>query len=155
MVKLRSNEYGKTRVRIMKVVRGETPHRVRDLTVDIKLGGDFTAAHTEGDNSNVVATDTMKNTVYVLGKQHPIDSIEGFAQHLARHLDLADVVQHGGQANAIRFLIAVAKLLRQRLRHRPRPAQVPAGRIVVRLGHGGQHHHRFGVGLLDIVCRRL
>ena len=43
-----------------------TAHRVRDLTVAIALEGDFAASYVDGDNSLVVATDTMKNTAYAL-----------------------------------------------------------------------------------------
>ena len=53
-----------------------TPHRVRDLTVAIALEGDFEAAHTDGDNALVVATDTMKNTAYAFAKDHLDGSIE-------------------------------------------------------------------------------
>ncbi len=55
------------------------------LTFWIELDGDFVAAYTDGDNSKVVATDTMKNTVYVLASRHGIESIESFTQLLCRH----------------------------------------------------------------------
>ena len=54
----------------MRVARGPAAHRVRDLTVAIALEGDFAAAHTDGDNALVVATDTMKNTAYAFAKDH-------------------------------------------------------------------------------------
>lgn len=83
------NAYGKSRVRLLKVRRpapGQSGrHDVVELTVSIALEGDFAAAHLEGDNRAVLPTDTMKNTVYVLAKAHPIDTIEAFALHLARH----------------------------------------------------------------------
>ncbi len=69
----------------MRVGRDTTPHRLRDLTVAIALEGDFTAAHVDGDNSLVVATDTMKNTTYALAADHLTGSIEDFAAVLGRH----------------------------------------------------------------------
>jgi urate oxidase len=55
------------------------------MDVRIKLEGDFARSYTHGDNSKVVATDSMKNTVYLLAKDHPLDSPESFALHLAKH----------------------------------------------------------------------
>ena len=82
MVELRPNRYGKAAIRLVRVGRGQ--HRLRDLTVAIALEGD-TAAHVDGDNSLVVATDTMKNTAYALAAAHLTGSIEDFATVLGRH----------------------------------------------------------------------
>ncbi len=82
---LGSDCYGKSGVRVVKVSRKDGRHSVKDLSVSVSLEGEFEAAHTEGDNSRVVPTDTMKNTVYVLAKEHPLDHVEGFAAHLAGH----------------------------------------------------------------------
>lgn len=84
-VRLGSNQYGKARVRFARVVRSREAHEFCELTVDIALKGDFEAAHTEGRNAHVLPTDTMKNTVYALGSDHAIDSIESFTLDLARH----------------------------------------------------------------------
>lgn len=85
MIELGANRYGKAAVRIVRVGRDETPHRLRDLTVAVALEGDFTAAHTDGDNSAVVATDTMKNTAYAYAAEHLTGAIESYATILARH----------------------------------------------------------------------
>ena len=82
---LAENSYGKSGIRLVKVIRGEDSHRIRDLTVSIALEGDFEAAHVAGDNSAVLPTDTMKNTVYALARTHPVDSIESFALALSAH----------------------------------------------------------------------
>jgi len=58
---------------------------VRELSVAVMLEGDFAAAYTSGDNSQVLPTDTMKNTVYVLARKLNWDSIEALAQGLADH----------------------------------------------------------------------
>jgi len=83
---LAQNSYGKSRVRLVKVERGGGSHEVFDLTVDIALEGNFEEAHTTGDNSLLYATDTMKNTVYALARQGPVDPPEAFGLRLARHL---------------------------------------------------------------------
>jgi urate oxidase len=79
------NRYGKSAIRLVKVDREGGRHRVRDLTVAIALQGDFAASYVEGDNSLVVATDTMKNTTYALAGEHLTGSIEVFASALGRH----------------------------------------------------------------------
>jgi urate oxidase len=85
MIELGPNRYGKAAIRLVRVGRDTSPHRLRDLTVAIALEGDFTAAHVDGDNSLVVATDTMKNTTYALAADHLTGSIEDFAAVLGRH----------------------------------------------------------------------
>jgi urate oxidase len=84
-IELGPNRYGKSAIRLVKVIRDGPRHAVRDLTVDIALEGDFAAAHTADDNAHVVATDTMKNTVYALAPKHLTGSIERFGLVLARH----------------------------------------------------------------------
>lgn len=85
MIELGSNRYGKSRIRLVTVNRLPDRHVLRDLTVDVALEGDFTAAHVDGDNANVVATDTMKNTVYVFARDRLTGSIERFGEAIARH----------------------------------------------------------------------
>jgi urate oxidase len=82
---LAQNSYGKSRVRLVKVERGPGRHEVFDLAVDVALEGDFRAAHEDGDNALIYATDTMKNTVYALARQGPVDPPEAFGIRLARH----------------------------------------------------------------------
>lgn len=79
------NAYGKTRVRLTKVTRHDDHHDLSELSVDVMLEGDFAASYLDGDNTNVVATDSMKNTVYVLARDFDLDAPEAFALHLARH----------------------------------------------------------------------
>jgi len=84
-IRLGENYYGKQRVRIMQVTRGADRHDVKELTVGVRLEGDFETAHTQGDNSKVLPTDTMKNTVYALAKLKRIESPEEFGLRLAEH----------------------------------------------------------------------
>ncbi len=85
MIEVGANAYGKSAIRLVKVVRSETPHRVRDLTIAIALEGDFAASYRAGDNSAVIATDTMKNTAYALAGEYLTGAIEDFAIVLGRH----------------------------------------------------------------------
>ena len=82
---LGENRYGKSRIRLVTVRRDGDRHLLRDLTVDISLEGDFEAAHVSGDNAHLVATDTMKNTVYAFAKDRLTGSPEAFGLELARH----------------------------------------------------------------------
>ena len=91
MTELGPNRYGKQSIRLVRVIRGPVD-RVRDLTVDVSLEGTFEAAFLDGDNASVVATDTMKNTVYALATEHLTGAIEPFAIVLARHFLDADAV---------------------------------------------------------------
>jgi urate oxidase len=92
MIELGTNRYGKAQIRLVRVVRGPGAHRLRDLTVAVALEGDFTAAHVDGDNALVVATDTMKNTAYAFAKDHLDGSIEAYGRALAEHfLDVRQV----------------------------------------------------------------
>ena len=77
--------YGKTRVRLTHVRRLAAHHELKEITVDVFLEGTFEDAFTQGDNSIVLPTDTMKNTVYALARKHGIKSIEEFARDLAWH----------------------------------------------------------------------
>jgi urate oxidase len=89
---LGANRYGKSAIRLVKVVRGPDRHEVRDLTVAIALEGEFAASYVDGDNTNVVATDTMKNTVYALAGEHLTGPIEAFGMVLGQHfLDVDQV----------------------------------------------------------------
>lgn len=83
-VKIVDNNYGKSRVRLMKVARRGEWHELQNITVKIAFEGDFTEVHTVGDNSPVLPTDTMKNTVYTLAHETlEIEEIETFGLRLA------------------------------------------------------------------------
>ena len=93
MIEVGANSYGKSAIRLVKVDRSSTPHRVRDLTVAIALEGDFASSYSEGDNRAVIATDTMKNTVYAFAGEHLTASIEAFGIVLGRHFEEAPQVE--------------------------------------------------------------
>jgi urate oxidase len=77
--------YGKSRVRLVQVSRRPDRHELRDLTIAIRFEGRYDASYTAGDNTNVLPTDTMKNTVYALAARQPIADPERFGITLARH----------------------------------------------------------------------
>jgi urate oxidase len=79
------NSYGKSDIRLVKLRRAGDRHEIVDLTVAVKLEGSFEAAHSAGNNRDIVPTDTMKNTVYAMAKEHSLDPIEEFALDLAAH----------------------------------------------------------------------
>ncbi len=126
-VYLGQNNYGKSLVRLVKVVRDASSprHAITELSVDIALEGDFEEIHTKGDNCKCLPTDTMKNTVYALAKEHPVEPIEVFALDLAGYF-LANNKQ-----------VATARV---------QIAQVPWDRMTVR---GAEHTHFFTKGAAE------
>src|ERR1700739_3006609 len=84
-IRLGENNYGKQRVRILQVSRGADRHDIKELTLGIRLEGDFETAHSKGDNRKILPTDTMKNTVYALAKLRAIESPEEFCLRLVDH----------------------------------------------------------------------
>jgi urate oxidase len=83
---LGKNAYGKKAVNLSKIIRHQDHHEFRQVSVSVSLQGDFKTAHTGGDNSKILPTDTQKNTVYALAKEHFTGSIEEFGLALAAHL---------------------------------------------------------------------
>jgi urate oxidase len=82
---LAQSAYGKSRVRLVQVCRRGDRHDLRDLTVAIQFKGHYDDSYTDGDNSGVLPTDTMKNTVYALAAQQSVGDPEAFGLRLARH----------------------------------------------------------------------
>ena len=78
------NQYGKAEVRVVAVDRSTPRHTFVDLNVSSSLRGDFTAAHTAGDNAHVLTTDAQKNTVFAFARDG-VGSPEAFGLRLARH----------------------------------------------------------------------
>jgi urate oxidase len=82
MITLAENSYGKSRVRLAKVKRHPDHHDFREWTIEILLEGDFESCFVAGDNSKILPTDTMKNTVYSLARTTAAASIEEFGKEL-------------------------------------------------------------------------
>jgi urate oxidase len=83
---LGANQYGKAESRVVRIVRDTPRHELRDLNVSTSLRGAFGDAHTTGDQSQVLPTDTQKNTAFAYAKLHGISSIEDYAIALGSRL---------------------------------------------------------------------
>jgi urate oxidase len=79
------NRYGKSGIRLVRVMRHPDRHELVDLTVDVALEGDFAATHLTGDNAAVLPTDTMRGTVYAFAGEGPVGEPEAFGLRLAGH----------------------------------------------------------------------
>ncbi|XWS74691.1 hypothetical protein CRYUN_Cryun01aG0019600 [Craigia yunnanensis] len=80
--------HGKARVRVGRVWRSKEGRRdfMVEWNVNISLLSNCVAAYVSDDNSDIVATDTMKNTVYVKAKECSEQlSAEEFAILLGKH----------------------------------------------------------------------
>jgi urate oxidase len=58
-------------------------HSVKEWKVEVLLSGDFESCFTVGDNSQILPTDTMKNTVYSRARESTAECMEDFARELA------------------------------------------------------------------------
>lgn len=101
MIAVAENKYGKSRVRLVKVKRKAGWHDLREWSVDVLLQGDFDTCFREGDNSKILPTDTMKNTVYSLARNSAAESVEEFAKELIEFL-----LSRNPQASAVEISIS-------------------------------------------------
>lgn len=86
MARLAENRYGKSRVRLSRITRLPDRHIFNEWTVHVLLEGDFAASYTAADNSQVLPTDTMKNTVYYVARRSKAETIEAFAMEYGDYL---------------------------------------------------------------------
>ena len=141
------NSYGKSEIRLVKVKRDSQRHELCDVTVDVALEGDFTAVHATGDNTGLLATDTMRNTVYALAAGNAVDDLEGFGRVLVEH-----------------FVAAAPSVQRARVRLVEHPwarigdhddaFQRAAGGEHVAVVSGDGHAFRVEAGIDDLVLLR-
>ncbi|KAH8929218.1 uricase [Atractiella rhizophila] len=83
---LSAARYGKQTVKLLRVVRNGPRHEVVEYIVKALLEGEIEASYTQADNSVVVATDSMKNTINVKAKTSPyVLEPEKFALELGIH----------------------------------------------------------------------
>lgn len=87
MASLVTARYGKDNVRLYKVQRDDKTgvHTVTETTVCCLLEGNIETSYTKADNSVIVATDSIKNTIYVIAKQNPVTPSELFGSILSSH----------------------------------------------------------------------
>jgi urate oxidase len=79
------NQYGKAESRVVRVYRDSPRHEIRDLSVSTALRGDFAAAHVDGDQGDVLPTDSQKNTAFAFAKEKGVGAVEDFALTLGAH----------------------------------------------------------------------
>lgn len=80
--------YGKANVKFLKVKKNPNNKQEQDVleaNVQCLLKGNFDVSYTEADNSPIVPTDTVKNTILVEARKTDVWPIERFAAHLADH----------------------------------------------------------------------
>mmetsp|Transcript_10071 Transcript_10071/g.23216 ORF Transcript_10071/g.23216 Transcript_10071/m.23216 type:complete len:353 (-) Transcript_10071:288-1346(-) len=88
-----AHHHGKAKVRVLKVrhdasggAAGGEKHSVSEYTVHTRLySPEYEKVFTQDDNSDLVATDTQKNTVYVVAKRTSASTPEQFGLDLAKH----------------------------------------------------------------------
>jgi len=83
MAKAVAHSYGKDAVAVYRIA-GDSLFSC-EVGVIVR-GGAFEPSYTEGDNSMVVATDSMKNFVHRMGLEYEGDTLEGFVQLVASRL---------------------------------------------------------------------
>lgn len=86
MADLGANRWGKSGVRLSKLIRGDSQDEFLDLEFQVLLAGDVDAAYLEGDNAAVLPTDTTRNTIYALAQDHLTGDLESFAAFLCDHM---------------------------------------------------------------------
>ncbi len=79
------HQYGKAENRVVRIYRDTPRHEIHDINVSSALRGDFAAAHLVGDQTNVLPTDTQKQTAYAYAKEKGLLSIEDYGLALGRH----------------------------------------------------------------------
>ncbi|XP_017029386.1 uricase [Drosophila kikkawai] len=77
--------YGKDAVKVLHVSRQGPVHTIQEFEVGTHLKLYSKKDYYQGNNSDIVATDSQKNTVYLLAKKYGVESPEKFALLLAKH----------------------------------------------------------------------
>jgi urate oxidase len=77
--------YGKDNVKLLHVERNGAVHSIKEFEVNTHLKLYSKKDYLNGDNSDIVATDSQKNTVYLLAKKFGVQSPEEFAIRLCTH----------------------------------------------------------------------
>lgn len=80
-----STAYGKNNVKVLHIRRQGKLHFIKELEVNVQLTLLSKKDYLYGDNSDIIPTDTIKNTVYALAKLKGINTIEEFGMDLSEH----------------------------------------------------------------------
>jgi urate oxidase len=88
----------------MKVIKSKNGvHTILDMTIQVVLSGDVQKSWLTGNNSQIVPTETQKNTCYAVAVQNDFDCGEDYAMFLGtdlltRHRHLTSAVIHVDEA---------------------------------------------------------
>jgi urate oxidase len=118
MPRVSAARYGKDNVRVYKVQRDAATgvQTVTEMTVCCLLEGDIETSYTRADNSVVVATDSIKNTIYIKAKEHPVTPPELFASTLGSHF-----IQQYAHIHAANVSITTHRWTRMTIDGKPHP----------------------------------
>src|SRR6188768_680864 len=83
MAKAVAHSYGKDAVSVYRIA-GDSLFAC-EVRVIVR-GEAFETSYTEGDNSMIVATDSMKNFVHKMGLEYEGDTLEGFVELIGSRL---------------------------------------------------------------------
>lgn len=81
-----SNTYGKDGIRFVRVGREGDRQTVTELTVDLRIEGDFEEAFLKGDGSRVAPVEALRGAVHEVAGEGPVSAPEALGLRLARHL---------------------------------------------------------------------
>ena len=84
-LKFLDRSYGKNWIKLLYVERNGNIHSIREYEVSSLITLDNVKEYKLGDNTNVIATDSQKNTVYLLAKKFGVGTPEQFAILVAQH----------------------------------------------------------------------
>ncbi|KAI3403750.1 hypothetical protein KGF56_003475 [Candida oxycetoniae] len=113
MSELFDSSYGKANVKFLKVKKDPSDPQHQDVlqaNVQVLLRGKFDKSYTDADNSSIVPTDTVKNTILVEAKTHNVWPIESFAAHLANHFTSKYAQVEGVEISIVQQLFTRIKL---------------------------------------------
>ncbi|HVT59184.1 MAG TPA: urate oxidase [Thermoanaerobaculia bacterium] len=147
-IELGENRYGKSAVRLLRVQRHPDRHEICEWTVDVSCAGDLAAAYTLGDNRHVLPTDTMKNTVYALAREHPVRELEEFGLLLGRYF-----IGNHPQLHQVEVALVARPWARIEVAGQPHPhafveSAADRRRAVVQVG---RDRARVAAGIVDLV----
>ncbi|XP_070817525.1 uricase [Chaetodon trifascialis] len=77
--------YGKNTVKVLVIRRQGSHHYIIELKADVELTLKSRKDYLNGDNSDIIPTDTMKNTVHALAKLKGVKNIEQFSLDICHH----------------------------------------------------------------------
>ncbi|XP_017269049.1 uricase [Kryptolebias marmoratus] len=77
--------YGKNAVRVLFIKRRGSHHYIVELKANVELTLRSRKDYLTGDNSDIIPTDTIKNTVHALAKIKGVKNIEQFSLDICHH----------------------------------------------------------------------